>query len=40
MQMLEAMGYTKEKGIGRNQKTALSDVVVLKPRPKGLGLGA
>lgn len=34
------MGFTKDKGIGKNQKNALNDVLVLKPRPKGQGLGA
>lgn len=34
------MGFTKDKGIGKNKKNALEEVLVLKPRPKGQGLGA
>ena len=34
------MGFTTERGIGKNQKTALKDIVVNKPRPRGQGLGA
>jgi len=34
------MGYTPTRGIGKNQKNALSEPLVLKPRPRGLGLGA
>lgn len=38
--MMKMMGFTEDKGMGKNQKNALSEIVVLKPRPKGLGLGA
>jgi len=34
------MGFTPERGIGHNKKNALSEPLVLKPRPRGLGLGA
>lgn len=34
------MGYTKERGIGQHSKNALSEPLVLKSRPRGLGLGA
>jgi hypothetical protein len=34
------MGFSEGKGIGKNNKNALLQPVVLKPRPKGLGLGA
>jgi hypothetical protein len=34
------MGFSKEKGIGKNKDNALEQVLVLKPRPKGQGLGA
>ena len=40
MGLLQSMGFTKEKGIGKNQKNALKDILENKPRPRGLGLGA
>lgn len=38
--MLQSMGFTPERGIGHNKKNALNDLLILKPRPRGLGLGA
>jgi hypothetical protein len=38
--MLQSMGFTPERGIGHNKKNALSEPLVLKSRPRGLGLGA
>jgi hypothetical protein len=41
MNMMKMMGFSEERGIGgKNHKNALQEIVVLKPRPKGLGLGA
>ena len=40
LSLLQSMGYTADRGIGRNQKNALSEPLVLKARPRGLGLGA
>jgi G patch domain/KOW motif-containing protein len=37
--MLTAMGFTKERGIGQ-RKSGLTEPLVLKARPRGLGLGA
>ncbi len=34
------MGFTPERGIGHNRKNALTEPLILKPRPRGLGLGA
>lgn len=33
------MGFSEERGIGKNNKQK-TEILVLKPRPKGLGLGA
>jgi len=40
MSLLQSMGFTEEKGIGKNKKNALEDLLILKSRPRGLGLGA
>jgi len=40
MSLLQSMGFTEEKGIGKNKQNALADLLILKPRPRGLGLGA
>jgi hypothetical protein len=34
------MGFNKEQGIGKNKQNALKELLILKPRPRGLGLGA
>lgn len=40
MSLLRGMGFTQAKGIGKQKDNQLADIYVLKPRPKGLGLGA
>lgn len=40
MDLLKRMGYSAERGIGSNNQNQLSDILVLKPRPRGQGLGA
>lgn len=40
MSLLRGMGFDESKGIGKRKANQLSDIFVLKPRPKGLGLGA
>lgn len=40
MSLMKMMGFTEEKGLGRNNSKPPAQVVVLKPRPKNLGLGA
>jgi hypothetical protein len=34
------MGFDEKKGIGKNKYNQLNDIFVLKPRPRGQGLGA
>jgi hypothetical protein len=40
LSLLEGMGFSQDKGIGKNKKNALDQVLILKARPKGQGLGA
>jgi hypothetical protein len=40
MSLLEKMGFSEERGIGRRKENQLSDIFVIKPNPKGRGLGA
>jgi hypothetical protein len=40
MSLLKGMGFDESKGIGKRKSNQLADIFVLKPRPKGLGLGA
>jgi hypothetical protein len=40
MSLLKSMGYNAERGIGKSNKNQLTDILVLKPRPRGQGLGA
>ena len=40
MSLLKGMGFDQKKGLGKNRNQKPTEVLVLKPRPKGLGLGA
>ena len=40
LQLMEAMGFTADRGIGRSNRGGMQEPLVLKARPKGLGLGA
>lgn len=40
MNLLKNMGFDPNKGIGKSKANQLPGIVELKPRPKGLGLGA
>lgn len=40
MNLMKMMGFSQEKGLGKSNSKAPAQVVVLKPRPKNLGLGA
>lgn len=40
MSLLKGMGFDESRGIGKRKSNQLADIFVLKPRPKGLGLGA
>ena len=39
LSLLKNMGFDEKEGIGKNNKKSTS-ILILKPRPKGLGLGA
>lgn len=40
MALLRGMGFDESRGIGKSKSNQLADIFILKPRPKGLGLGA
>ena len=38
--LLKGMGFDENKGLGKNRNQKPTQILLLKPRPKGLGLGA